>query len=151
MSEEEAWTHQLDWLNIINILGLKSIREIPVSKKEKALKKLTKLYGTDMLLNLTPEELDELVADQLRELMRKELALNAKRQEKIEKEIKARTIPFKKGGIIPINLNDLKDFDPDIDPEEILKFLSKKFLNDDDDENDDDQDKYDDDKSFYYI
>jgi len=151
MSEEEAWIHQLDWLNIINILGLKSIREIPVNKKEKALKKLTKLYGTEMLLNLTPEELDELVADQLRELMRKELALNAKRQEKIEKEIRAKAIPFKKGGIIPINLNDLKDFDPDIDPEEILKFLSKKFLNDDDDENDDDQDKYDDDKSFYYI
>ena len=151
MSEEEAWTHQLDWLNIINILGLKSIRQIPESKKEKALKKLTKLYGVDMLLNLTPEELDELVADQLRELMKKEIALNAKRQEKIEKEIKARAIPFKKGGIIPINLSDLKDFDPDIDPEEILKFLSKKFLNDDDDENDDDQDKYDDDKSFYYI
>lgn len=151
MSEEEAWTHQLDWLNIINILGLKSIKQIPESKKDKALKKLTKLYGVEMLLNLTPEELDELVADQLRELMKKELTLNAKRQEKMEREFKTKAIPFKNGGIIPINLNDLKDFDPDMDPEEILKFLSKKFLNDDDEDKDDDKDRYDDDKSFYYI
>ncbi|MFW9782298.1 MAG: hypothetical protein ACFFFB_08455 [Candidatus Heimdallarchaeota archaeon] len=151
MSEEETWTHQLDWLNIITILGLKSIKQIPESKKEKALKKLTKLYGVEMLLNLTPEELDELVADQLRELMKKELTLNARRQEKLEREIKAKAIPFKNGGIIPINLNDLKDFDPDMDPEEILKFLSKKFLNDDDEDKDDKKDRYDDDKSFYYI
>lgn len=151
MSEIEPWTYQLDWLNIINLLGLKSINQIPEYKKLKAIKKLTRLYSEEVLLNLKPEELDELVADQLRELMKKELALNARNQQKIEKELKAGMIPFKKGGIIPINLNDLKDFDPDMDPEEILKLLSKKFKNDDDDENDDDKDKYDDDKTFYYI
>ncbi|MFX1498055.1 MAG: hypothetical protein ACFFBH_11045 [Promethearchaeota archaeon] len=151
MPEEEAWTHQLDWLNILNILGLKSIRQIPESKKEKALKKLTKLYSVEMLLGLTPEELEELVADQLRDLMKKELASNTKRQEKLEREIKAKAISLKNGGIIPINLNDIKDLDPDMDPEEFLKFLSKRFLNDDDDDNDDDKDKYDDDKNFYYI
>jgi len=151
MSETEPWTYQLDWLNIIYLLDLKSINQIPEYKKLKAIKKLTRLYSEEVLLNLRPEELDELVADQLRDLMKKELALNARNQQKIEKEIKAGMIPFKKGGIIPINLNDLKDIDPDIDPEELIKLLSKKFLNDDDDENDEDKDKYDDDKSFYYI
>ena len=152
MSDDKPWIYQLDWLKIISILGLNSIHEIPQFKKDKALKRLTRLYSNEVLLKLEPEELDELVADQLRDLMKKELAIIARTQEKIEREIQSKANPFKNGGIIPINLNDLKDFDPDMDPEELLKFLSKKFrLNDDDDENDDGKDKYDDDKTFYYI
>lgn len=152
MSEEEPWIYQLDWLNIISILGLNSIYEIPEDKKQKALRRLSKLYSTEVLLKLEPDELDELVADQLRDLMKKELAIIARKRDKIERKITSKANPFKNGGIIPINLNDLKDFDPDMDPEDILKYLSKKFrINDDDDENDDEKDRYDEDKTFYYI
>jgi hypothetical protein len=152
MSEKKNWSYQLDWLNIISILGLDSITQIPEYKKDKAIKKLSKTYGDDVLLTLKPNELDELVANELSDLMRKELTMHARKQEKMEREFKNQFGSLKKGGIIPINLNDLKDIDPDVDLEELIKYFSKKFMGDDDDaDGDDDLDSYDDDKSGYYI
>ena len=59
-------------------------------------------------------------------------------------------IPFKQGGIIKIDPRDLKDFKGD--PEDMLKYLYKKFLGDNkDDDKDDDNDKYNEDKNHYYI
>ena len=152
MSEKKNWSYQLDWLNIISILGLDSITQIPEYKKDKAIKRLSKTYGDDVLLTLKPNELDELVANELSDLMRKELAMHARKQQKMESEFKNRLGSLKKGGIIPINLNDLKDLDPDVDLEKLIKYFSKKFMGEDDDtDNDDDFDSYDDDKSGYYI
>lgn len=152
MSEKQNWSYQLDWLNIISILGLDSITQIPEYKKDKAIKRLSKTYGDEVLLTLKPNELDELVANELSDIMRKELTLHARNQEKMEREFKNRLGSLKKGGVIPINLNDLKDIDPDVDLEELIKYFSKKFMRDDDDtDNDDDFDPYDEDKSGYYI
>jgi len=151
MSDKEIWSYQLDWLNIIKLLGLKSIIQIPEFKKDKAIKKVTKIYGTELLLTFKPTELDELVANELRDLMKRELLINSRKQEKLEKEARSKMMPFKKGGIIGINMNDLKDLDPNADPEEIFKFLSKKFLGDDDEDDEDRNDRYDEDKSGYYI
>jgi hypothetical protein len=96
--------------------------------------------------------LDELVANELTDLMKKELAVHARRQEKMQRELQNRLGSLKKGGIIPINLKDLKDLDPDADVEELIKYFTKKLRGDDDDqENDDDLDPYDEDKSGYYI
>lgn len=152
MSEKQIWSYQLDWLNIISILGLESINQIPEFKKEKAIKRLSKTYGDEVLLALKPGELDELVANELSDLMKKELIIHAKQQERMEKELKNRLGSLKKGGVIPINLNDLKDIDPDVDLEELIKYFSKKFMGEDDDkDSDDDLDPYDEDKSGYYI
>lgn len=152
MSEKQIWPYHLDWLNIINILGLESINQIPEYKKQKAIKRLTKTYGDEVLLTLKPKELDELVANELSDLMKKELAMHARQQEKMERELKNRLGSLKKGGIIPINLNDFKDLDPDMDMEELIKYFSKKFRGEDDDKDTDDEvDPYDEDKSSYYI
>jgi hypothetical protein len=152
MTEKYPWAYQLDWLNIITLLGLENLTQIPESKKNKALKNLSKDYGDEILSTLKPNELDELVVNELRDVMRKELADYTKQQEKIAREIKNRFGSLKKGKIIPINLNDFKDLDPDIDLEELIKYFSKKFMNDDEDrDNDDDFDPYDEDKSGYYI
>jgi len=152
MSDKEIWSYQLDWLNIIELLGLDSINQIPEFKKEKAIKKITKIYGAELLLTLKPAELDELVSNELRDLMKRELLLHSKRKEKFEKEARSKMAPFKKGNVIGINMSDLKDLDPNADPEEIFKYLSKKFLGNDEDEDDDDKkDRYDEDKTGYYI
>lgn len=151
MSENEIWTYQLDWLNILHLLGLKSINQIPEFKKQKAFRRLTKLYGTEVLLTLKPKELDELVADELRESMKKELMVKSKRENRMRKEYQSQMGILKKGRIIGINMSDLKDLDLDADPEEIFKFLSKKFLKKDDDDKDEDKNNIDEDKTFYYI
>jgi hypothetical protein len=152
MSESDEWSSQLDWLNIIEILDLESIHQIPELKKKKVIKKLSKLYGSEVLLSLTPNELDELVANELRDIMKKELITYARRKQQIENSVKRRMSPLKKGKIIGINMNDLKDIDPNADPEEIIRYFSKKLLGDnDEDDNDEDADKYDDDKDSYYI
>ncbi|MFW9939302.1 MAG: hypothetical protein ACFFD5_16795 [Candidatus Thorarchaeota archaeon] len=150
MSDNEIWSYQLDWLNIIKLLGLKSIIQIPEDKKQKAIKKVTKLYGTELLLNFKPTELDELVANELRDLMKKELMNYQRKQERIEKETRAKVMPFKRGGIIGIDMRDL-DIDPNADPEEILRYLTKKFLKGEDDDKDDDRDRIDEDRTGYYI
>jgi len=80
MPEKEAWALQLDWLNIVSILRLDSIEQIPETKRERAIKRISKLYGAESLLSFQPSELDELVANYLRELMRKELIMHARRK-----------------------------------------------------------------------
>ncbi|MFX1411350.1 MAG: hypothetical protein ACFFA6_13450 [Promethearchaeota archaeon] len=144
-----SWTIKLDWLNILNLLELESIKQISEFKKDRVIKKITKIYGTEALLEFEPERLDNLVANELKEVMKKELALNARRQERIEKEIQSKVIPFKRGGIIRLDPQDLKKFNGD--PEKMLKYFYKKFLGEDDDDTDDDQDRTKEDNAGYYI
>lgn len=147
MSEKEAWAYQLDWLNIIHLMGLDSIYQIPEHKREKVIKKLTKLYDTELLLTFTPSELDELVANELNILMKKELILHDRQKKRIEKQLRSQMGPLRKG-IIPIDMNDLKD----LDPKDIMKFFTKKLMGkEDEDDNDDDNDKNVEDNTGYYI
>ncbi|MBY8980720.1 MAG: hypothetical protein KGD72_10035 [Candidatus Lokiarchaeota archaeon] len=147
MPEKEAWVYQLDWSNIIKILGLDKIEQIPEDKRIRVTKKLSKLYGSESMLSFNPQELDELVASELKNLMEKELRSHAKQKEKMEKQIKARMPSMKRPGVIPIDMNDIKDL-----PDEIKKMFSKMFMqNEGDDDNDDDSDKYNEDKNSYYI
>jgi hypothetical protein len=142
-----SWTFKIDWLNILKILKLDKISDIDERKSQKAIKKLTKVYGSFVLNNFEPEELDEIVAEELKELLKNDIkAINAKK-ERLEKEIRSKIIPFKQGGIIKINPQDLKNFDGD--PEKMLRYL-KRFLGNDDDE-DNDNDKYKEDNTGYYI
>lgn len=151
MSDNEfIWTIKLDWLNILNLLGLDSIKQIPSYKKEKAIKRVDKLYSTEKLMDFNPTEVDKLVASEIRELMKKELASKAKEQEKIKREMK-NIIPFKNGGIIRINPKDLKDLGFNGDPEDFIKKMLKKFGGDDDDDKEDEQDNYREDNTGYYI
>jgi len=151
-NKEESWTVKLDWLNILSILNLESISEIPEFKREKAIKRVTKLYGTQTLWECSPESIDKFVVSELRDLMKKELVLKAKKRERIEKEMRNKFIPMKKGGIIRLDPRDLKGFKGS--PEEMLKYFYKKFLGeggDDDDKKDDDKDNYKEDNTGYYI
>jgi len=148
MTEKVAWALQLDWLNIVSILRLDTIDQIPEIKRDRVIKKISKLYGEESLLSFKPSELDELVANELRELMRKELIMHARQKEKLEKQIKARMSPFKNQGVMRIDLNEIKDMNPD----ELMKFFSKQLMGKkDDDDQDDDNDKYSEDKNSYYI
>jgi len=148
MPEKEAWAYQLDWLNIVSILRLDSIEQIPETKRERVIKRISKLYGAESLLSFKPSELDELVANDLRELMRKELIMHARRKEKIAKQMRAKMSPFKNPGVIGIDMNEIKDMNPD----ELMKFFSNKLMGKkDDDDQDDDNDKYSEDRHSYYI
>ncbi|NVM16347.1 MAG: hypothetical protein HWN80_01420 [Candidatus Lokiarchaeota archaeon] len=148
MTRKEAWALQLDWLNIVSILRLDTIDQIPEVKREKVINKISKLYGPESLLSFKPSELDELVANELRELMRKELIMHARQKEKIEKQMKARMSPFKNQGVMRIDMNEIKDMNPD----ELMKFFSKQLMGKKkDDDQDDDNDKYSEDKNSYYI
>jgi hypothetical protein len=147
MPEKEAWVYQLDWSNIITILGLDKMEQIPEDKRNKVTKKLSKLYGSESMLSFNPQELDELVASELKNLMEKELRSHAKQKEKMEKQMRARMPSLKRPGVIPIDMNDIKDL-----PDEIKKMFSKMFMqNEGDDDSDDDSDKYSEDKNSYYI
>jgi len=148
MTEKEAWAYQLDWLNIVSILRLDIIDQIPEIKRERVIKRITKLYGSESLLSFKPSELDELVANDLRELMKKELVMHARQKQKIEKQMKAKMSPLKNPGVIGIDMNEIKDMNPD----ELMKFFSNKLMGKkDDDDQDDDNDKYNEDKNSYYI
>ena len=148
MPEKEAWAYQLDWLNIISILRLDSIEQIPETKRDRVIKRISKLYGAESLLSFKPSELDELVANDLRELMKKELIMHARRKEKIAKQMRAKMSPFKNPGVIGIDMNEIKDMNPD----ELMKFFSNKFMGKkNDDDQDDDNDKYSEDRHSYYI
>jgi len=148
MPEKEAWAYQLDWLNIVSILRLDSIEQIPEIKRERVIKRISKLYGAESLLSFKPSELDELVANDLRELMKKELIMHARRKEKIAKQMKAKNSPLRNPGVIGIDMNEIKDMNPD----ELMKFFSNKFMGKkNDDDQDDDNDKYSEDKNSYYI
>jgi len=154
MSEKDSfWSMKLDWLNILNSLKLDSISQIPEFKREKAIKKVTKTYDIDTLMELDPIELDKLVVHELRELMRKELGINARKKQQLEQEMQSKFVPFKNGGVFKINPRDFKDLDIDpenADPEEILKQIAKKLMKDDDDDSDDEK-KYKEDNTGYYI
>ena len=148
MPEKEAWAYQLNWLNIVSILRLDKYDDIPEAKRERVIKRISKLYGVESLLSFKPSELDELVANDLRELMKKELIMHARRKEKIAKQMKARMSPFKNPGVIGIDMNEIKDMNPD----ELMKFFSNKLMGKKkDDDQDDDNDKYSEDKNSYYI
>ena len=154
MSEKDTyWSVKLDWLSILQILKLESINQIPEFKREKAIKKVTKTYDIDTLMEMDPIELDKLVVHELRELMRKELNnIKARKKERLEQQSKF--VPFKNGGVFKINPRDFKDLDIDpenADPEEILKQIAKKLMKDDDDDSDDDKKKYKEDNTGYYI
>ncbi|MFW9878407.1 MAG: hypothetical protein ACFFG0_35440 [Candidatus Thorarchaeota archaeon] len=152
MAEDEKeflWTVKLDWLNITSLLNLNNINQISEFKKMKAIRRINKDYGSENLMSFEPEYLEKLVAEELKELMKKELLINAKKQERIEREIRSKVIPFQKGGIIKIDPRDLKDFKGD--ENDLLKYLYKKFLGDDDDDKDDEKDKYKEDNTGYYI
>ena len=150
MSDKEIWTIKLDWLNIVYLLGLDSISQISEIKKDKAIKKITKLYGTEDLMDAEHSFLDKIVANELKELMRKELGLKAKQEQKRERDLRNNFMPFKNGGIINIDPRDFKDLDLNGDPQEILKKLAKRFFNPDKDD-DDDRDTKNEDSTGYYI
>ncbi len=150
------WTIKLDWLNVLSLLGLESINEIPESKKDKALKRIDKEYDLEVLLDINPHDLDKLVATELKELMKKELETKVREEEKVKNQLKNKFIPFKNGGIIKINPQDLKDLGIDIDningdPEEFIRKFMKKFTGEDDDDNDEDKHDYPEDNTGYYI
>ena len=145
--KEFLWTIKLDWLNILNMLNLDNIKQIAEDKKMRAISKLTKIYGSEKLMSFEPDDLDNLIVKELKELMKKELASNARRQEKLEREMRNKVIPFKRGGIIKLDPQDLKNFKAD---PEFIKYL-KKFLGDNDDDSDDDKEKYKEDNTGYYI
>ncbi|MFW9968584.1 MAG: hypothetical protein ACFFDF_00190 [Candidatus Odinarchaeota archaeon] len=147
-NNELIWAAKLDWLNILSMLNLESISQIPKFKKEKALKRITKFYGSEALLEFEPEYLDKLVVNELKDLMKKELLLNERHQEQMEKEFRDKIIPLKRGSIIKIDPRDLKDFKGN--PDDMLKYFYKKFLGKDDDD-DDDNDNYNEDNTHYYI
>ncbi len=152
--KEYSWIIKLDWLSILNQLGLESIHQISELKQDKAIKKLTKTFGTETLLELDPSELDKLVVDELKELMKKELLMRQRKQEKIQREMRSKFVPFKQGGIIKIDPRDFKDLDVDSDkPEDFLKALYKKLMgdSDNDDEKDDEDNNYYEDSTGYYI
>ena len=147
MTEKEAWALQLDWLNIVSILRLDIIDQIPEFKRDRVIKKITKLYGAESLLSFKPGELDELVANELRELMKKELVSHARQKEKLERQMKAKMSPFKNPGVMRIDMNDIKNM-----PDELKNFFSRQLTgkNPEKDQEDDDE-KYDEDKYSYYI
>jgi hypothetical protein len=154
VEKELAWTIKLDWLNILTILGLESIDQIPDLKKEKALRKITRTFGAESLLELEPSELDNMVAIELKELMKKELISNQRKEEKDQEEMKSKFIPFKQGGIIKIDPRDFKDIDVDPEnPEDFLKALYKKLVGkkDDDEDKDEDKNNVSEDSTGYYI
>lgn len=146
------WTTKLDWLNILSMLNLESIGQILEFKKDRAIKRLTKFYGIEALMEFEPSYLDKLVVNEFKDLMKKELLQNAREQERMKKKLRNNIVPMKRGGIIRIDPREFKDLkDLDGDPEKMLKYFYKKFLGKDDDDKDDDKDKYREDNTGYYI
>lgn len=146
------WTIKLDWLNILSMLNLDSISQIPEFKKDRAIKRLNKFYGIEVLMEFEPSYLDKLVVNEFKDLMKKELLQNAREQERMKKKLRNNIVPMKRGGIIRIDPREFKDLkDLDGDPEKMLKYFYKKFLGKDDDDKDDDKDKYREDNTGYYI
>ncbi|MFW9773311.1 MAG: hypothetical protein ACFFEO_14235 [Candidatus Thorarchaeota archaeon] len=144
MAENEKdflWTIKLDWFNILSKLNLDNIDQIPEFKRSKVIRRLTRIYGTDNLMKFEPEYLEILVVNELKEILKKELALNARKQREMEQKVREKMIPFKNGRIINIDPREL--------PEEVRKYF-KRFLGDDDEE-DSDEDPYKEDRKSYYI
>ncbi|MFX0072449.1 MAG: hypothetical protein ACFFAO_15295 [Candidatus Hermodarchaeota archaeon] len=153
MSDKEySWTVKLDWLHILNLLDLVSINQIPEIKRDKAIKKLSRTFGSDALLDLEPSELDRLVAEELKELMKKELTVRDREKERIKKEMQSKFIPFKQGGIIKIDPRDLKDLNIDPNnPDDLLKAFRKMMGDKDGDDDKDEENSFYEDRDGYYI
>ena len=66
MTEDEKdfrWTVKLDWFNIVLLLKLDNINQIPELKKGKAIRKITKTCGREKLMTFEPEHLDNLIVN----------------------------------------------------------------------------------------
>jgi hypothetical protein len=150
-TKNNVWTIKIDWLEILNKLRLSSINQIPEYKRTRAIKNISKQYNTEHLLALEPNELEDLVADELRELMKKELREKERKEKELKQKFNNKIIPMKRGGIIKIDPKDLKDLDLDGNPKDILKYFYKKFFENEDKDNQDDDDRIDEDKTGYYI
>ncbi|MFX1324230.1 MAG: hypothetical protein ACFE8N_04690 [Promethearchaeota archaeon] len=135
------WTIKLDWFNILSKLNLDNIDHIPEDKKSKAIRRLTRIYGEDNLMDFEPEYLENLVVNELKDILKNKLMANARKQREMEQKIREKMIPFKNGRIINIDPREL--------PEEVRKYF-QRFLGDDDEE-DSDEDKYKEDRKSYYI
>lgn len=150
-NKKYIWRVKLDWLSILEKLGLNSIEAIPEYKRERAIKNVAKMFNTEELLEASPKELDDLVANELKDLMRKELKEKQRKENELREKFKKNIIPMKQGGIIKINPNDLKDLDTNDNPEDILKYLYKKIFGNDKGDDRDEDDNIDEDKTGYYI
>ena len=146
--KELRWTVILDWLNIVSMLNLSKVNQISEIKKLKALRRITKTYGSEKLITFEPDYLEEIVVKELRELMKKELLLMAKKEKERIENLKNRVMPFKGGGVFKLDPKDLKEFNGD--PEKLLKHLYKKFRQGEEDK-DDDKKEYKEDNDFYFI
>lgn len=141
INKKFIWALKLDWLNILNQLGLESIYQISEFQREKVIQKITEKYGPEALLVLEPPELELLVANELR----RDLGLRTRKFKKAR--VNKKKDPMKKEDMIKAYLIDLND--PKAIPKEILKAM-KSFM-DNDDDNDDDNDNSTEDNTGYYI
>ena len=147
MQNNKKWTFKIDWLNIIQKLSLNSVEQIPEYKKEKAITKLEKDFGSEYLAEMEPEYIEELIGVELQKLMQKELMEMKKKQRELRK--KSRIIPMKQGGIIKIDASDLKNMkNLDQDVQDMLKGFLDKYFNPKDDEEEVGEDE---DSTGYYI
>lgn len=79
------WTIKLDWLNILNKLGLSSIHQIKELTQTIALENLTEKFGSEQLLTFECKELEALVSDELDVLLKKERSTSKKSSKKSKK------------------------------------------------------------------
>jgi hypothetical protein len=144
-NKKSKWTLKIDWLNIVEQLGLDTIHQIPEYKKGKAISKLEKEFGSDSLADMEPNLLESLLHDELRKLMQKELQEIKKSKRELRK--KGNIIPLKHGGIIKIDTADFKNMkDAEEGIQDMLKGLFDKYFQAEDDDDDEDEDS-----TGYYI
>ncbi len=147
MQNNKNWTFKIDWLKIVQMLSLDSIEQIPEYKKQKAILKLEKEFGSENLTEMDPDYLEELIGVELRKLMQKELIDIKKKEKELRK--KSRIIPLKQGGIIKIDASDFKDLkNMEGDIQDMLKGFLDKYFNQEDDDPDPGEDE---DSTGYYI
>ncbi len=147
MQNNKKWTFKIDWFNIIQKLSLNSVEQIPEYKKEKAISKLEKDFGSEYLAEMEPEYLEELIGVEFRKLMQKELMEMKKKQKELKK--RSRIIPMKQGGIIKIDASDLKNMkNLEEDVQDMLKGFLDKYFNPEGEEEEAGEDE---DSTGYYI
>lgn len=79
------WTIKLDWLNIVNKLGLSSIHQIKELTQTIALENLNEKYGSEQLLTFECQELEDLVFKELEILLKKQRSSSKKSGKKTKK------------------------------------------------------------------
>ncbi|MEJ2248428.1 MAG: hypothetical protein P8Y70_00980 [Candidatus Lokiarchaeota archaeon] len=149
---DDSWSIKIDWLNVLSILGLDSIEQIPEDKRQKAIKKVSKSFDADILSDLTPEELEELVANELRDILKREILAIKREKERMRRDIQNRIVPLGNGAKFKINIDDLKNLEGMNN--DFIKKLLKMFKGSDDDDDDDDDDndsRIHEDRTGYYI